>query len=298
MGWTTGPGAARRRPGGLAPITPSTRLRIDGALSGRPWPAAASPTRRSQLGPGPGRWDTLARPVGREARRPRRSSSGRLQPPAWSRRWRQALREREIFPIRDQNGRAGAWAAGSSARRRSGRDTGPKYLNTPARRSSTRAARCTSSTRPRAMRKSGQAVIVEGYTDALMAHQAGFDNVVASLGTALTPGQVALLTRYAKRSRWPTTSTRPARRRHVRRPGAPVADRPARGDRRAASSSTRSGSSGCPRARTPTRSCARRPTAGARRSGPRSRSSSTVVDSYARRTTSRRRAARPASWTR
>ena len=32
-----------------------------------------------------------------------------------------------------------------------------------------------------------------------MAHQAGFDTVVASLGTALTPGQVALLTRYAKK---------------------------------------------------------------------------------------------------
>ncbi len=42
-------------------------------------------------------------------------------------------------------------------------------------------------------------MIVEGYTDALMAHQAGFDNVVASLGTALTPGQVGLITRYAKR---------------------------------------------------------------------------------------------------
>ena len=40
-------------------------------------------------------------------------------------------------------------------------------------------------------------MIVEGYTDALMAHQAGFDTVVASLGTALTPGQVALATRYA-----------------------------------------------------------------------------------------------------
>ena len=50
-----------------------------------------------------------------------------------------------------------------------------------------------------AIRKSGQAVIVEGYTDALMAHQAGFTNVVASLGTALTPGQVAVLTRYAKK---------------------------------------------------------------------------------------------------
>ena len=42
-------------------------------------------------------------------------------------------------------------------------------------------------------------MIVEGYTDALMAHQVGFENVVASLGTALTPQQVALVTRYAKR---------------------------------------------------------------------------------------------------
>ena len=32
-----------------------------------------------------------------------------------------------------------------------------------------------------------------------MAHQAGFDNVVASLGTALTPNQIGLLTRYANR---------------------------------------------------------------------------------------------------
>jgi DNA primase len=32
-----------------------------------------------------------------------------------------------------------------------------------------------------------------------MAHQAGFTNVVASLGTALTPGQVAVLTRYARK---------------------------------------------------------------------------------------------------
>jgi len=34
------------------------------------------------------------------------------------------------------------------------------------------------------MRKADEAVLVEGYTDALMAHQAGFENVVASLGTA------------------------------------------------------------------------------------------------------------------
>ena len=42
-------------------------------------------------------------------------------------------------------------------------------------------------------------MLVEGNTDALMAHQAGFDNVVCSMGTALTAGQVELLTRYAPR---------------------------------------------------------------------------------------------------
>jgi DNA primase len=49
------------------------------------------------------------------------------------------------------------------------------------------------------MRKTGRAVLVEGNTDALMAHQAGFTNVVCSMGTALTAGQVELLTRYAPR---------------------------------------------------------------------------------------------------
>jgi len=48
------------------------------------------------------------------------------------------------------------------------------------------------------MRRGDEAVLVEGYTDALMAHQAGFENVVASLGTALTPAQVAVIARYAR----------------------------------------------------------------------------------------------------
>jgi DNA primase len=43
------------------------------------------------------------------------------------------------------------------------------------------------------------AVLVEGNTDALMAHQQGFENVVGTLGTALTPAQVELVTRYAPR---------------------------------------------------------------------------------------------------
>lgn len=49
-----------------------------------------------------------------------------------------------------------------------------------------------------AIRRSGRAVIVEGYTDLLSLVQAGVENVVASLGTALTRPQARLLSRYAK----------------------------------------------------------------------------------------------------
>ncbi len=45
---------------------------------------------------------------------------------------------------------------------------------------------------------SGTAIVVEGYTDCIMAHQFGCDNVVATLGTSLTRGHAHLLRRYAK----------------------------------------------------------------------------------------------------
>ncbi len=47
------------------------------------------------------------------------------------------------------------------------------------------------------IRKSGTAVLVEGYTDLLSVYSAGVKNVAASLGTSLTAEQVGLLTRYA-----------------------------------------------------------------------------------------------------
>jgi DNA primase len=49
-----------------------------------------------------------------------------------------------------------------------------------------------------AIRKAGEVVVVEGFTDLLSLHQAGIDNVVASLGTALTAHQARLLARYAQ----------------------------------------------------------------------------------------------------
>lgn len=48
------------------------------------------------------------------------------------------------------------------------------------------------------MKKSGSAIVVEGYMDALAMHQAGLTGCVAPLGTALTDMQVRLLRRYAK----------------------------------------------------------------------------------------------------
>jgi DNA primase len=103
------------------------------------------------------------------------------------------FRGRVIFPIRDASGRA----IGLGGRILPDLE-GPKYLNSPAGplfdKSQTLYA--IDLARP-AIRREKLTVIVEGYTDVLSAHQAGFGNVVASLGTALTAGQVELATRYA-----------------------------------------------------------------------------------------------------
>ena len=150
-----------------------------------------------QLGWAPGGWEQMTRTLGakRDVRpdellevglaSPRQSARGGVY---------DKFRSRVIFPIRDQNGHA----VGLGGRLLEG--DGPKYLNSPATPLFDKSRTLYLIDKAKGpIRKTGQAVIVEGYTDALMAHQAGFDNVVASLGTALTPGQVALLTRYTNR---------------------------------------------------------------------------------------------------
>ncbi len=47
-----------------------------------------------------------------------------------------------------------------------------------------------------AIAKADMCYLVEGYTDVISMHQAGIENVVASSGTALTPGQIRLIRRF------------------------------------------------------------------------------------------------------
>jgi DNA primase len=49
------------------------------------------------------------------------------------------------------------------------------------------------------IRAADQAVIVEGYLDVIAVHQAGFENVVSPMGTALTEDQMRLLKRFTRR---------------------------------------------------------------------------------------------------
>ncbi len=158
---------------------------------------------KHQLGWAPAGWDQLVRQLAskRQVTPQELLEVGLASPRQRGGGVYDRFRERVIFPIRDANGHPvglGGRILGKEGE--GGADTGPKYLNSPATPLFDKSRTLYLIDRAKtAIRKTGQAVIVEGYTDALMAHQAGFENVVASLGTALTPQQVGLITRYAKR---------------------------------------------------------------------------------------------------
>jgi len=109
------------------------------------------------------------------------------------------FRDRVIFPIRDASGNA-TGLGGRVVGKHDPATQGGKYLNSPATLLFDKSRTLFLIDRAKAgIRRTGRAVLVEGNTDALMAHQAGFDNVVGTLGTALTAGHVELVTRYAPR---------------------------------------------------------------------------------------------------
>src|SRR6266545_1505981 len=99
------------------------------------------------------------------------------------------FRDRLMVPIRDARGRIIAF--GGRAMRA---DQPGKYVNSPGTALFNKSAVLYALDAARqAIRKEGAAVIVEGYFDAIACHQAGFANVVASMGTALTEDQYRVL---------------------------------------------------------------------------------------------------------
>jgi DNA primase len=103
------------------------------------------------------------------------------------------FRGRIMFPLADQRGRVLGFGA------RSMRDEqGPKYLNSAEGELYHKGSQLFGLhlARPAAARE-GSIVLVEGYVDALALHQAGVENVVALMGTALTDEQAAQLERTA-----------------------------------------------------------------------------------------------------
>jgi len=104
------------------------------------------------------------------------------------------FRNRLMFPIRDRSGSIVGFGG------RVVGDAQPKYLNSPQTPIFDKSSLVYALDRAKdAIRKSEEVVIVEGYMDVIAAHQFGFQNVVASMGTALTENQVTQIKRSAKR---------------------------------------------------------------------------------------------------
>jgi DNA primase len=101
------------------------------------------------------------------------------------------FRDRLMFPIRNPYGKMAGFGG-----RILNPDDNPKYLNSPATEIFDKGRLLYGLDQARAgMRKSGRAVIVEGYMDVIGLHQAGYANAVAPMGTALTEAQFALIKR-------------------------------------------------------------------------------------------------------
>jgi len=127
---------------------------------------------------------------------PRKEGSGFAGRPGYFDRFRR----RVIFPIINEGGRVQGFG-GRIVVEENG-DSGmssPKYMNSPETPIYSKGLTLYGLNVAKGfIREKGTALIVEGYMDLLSLYQAGFRNVVASLGTALTSAQLSLLGRYTR----------------------------------------------------------------------------------------------------
>ena len=99
---------------------------------------------------------------------------------------------RVMFPIQDVRGRVIGFGGRVLG------DAKPKYINSSDTQIFDKGRNLYALNLARRT-KADHLILCEGYMDVIAMHQAGFNQAVASLGTAFTPGQAALLRRYTKR---------------------------------------------------------------------------------------------------
>jgi DNA primase len=108
-------------------------------------------------------------------------------------RYYDAFRGRIMFPITDIQGRTIAFGGRATG------DRPPKYLNSPETKLYNKSRNLYGlSFAKESIKDQECAILVEGYMDFVIPFQFGVQNVVASLGTSLTPQQVDLLGRYTR----------------------------------------------------------------------------------------------------
>lgn len=149
-----------------------------------------------RMGFAPAGWDNLTKYLQRKGVAPADAEKlGLLRKREGKDGYYDTFRNRLLFTIADLHGRAIGFGG------RVMDDSLPKYINSPEsvvyRKSEVLFG---VDLAKKGMREKGSAIVVEGYFDHLALYRAGFTNVVATCGTALTPPHVKLLRRYAERA--------------------------------------------------------------------------------------------------
>ena len=139
-------------------------------------------------------WDSLHRFLGARGVDPGVAHEAGLLQERESGGYYDRFRNRLLFPIRTREGRVVGFGGRALG------DSQPKYLNSPQSPVFDKSTLLYGlDLAKEAIRERDQVVIVEGYMDAIAAHQFGHPNVVAAMGTAVTETQIGLVKRFSKR---------------------------------------------------------------------------------------------------
>jgi DNA primase len=148
-----------------------------------------------RLGYAPNSWDALSNHLKRKGASAAQIERSGLVVKKDAGGFYDRFRGRVIFPVMDAQGRPVAFGA-----RAMRPEDEPKYLNSPETPAYTKGRHLFGLNVSRDdIRRKKFAILVEGYLDLIVPYQFGVRNVVASLGTALTPEQAKLLGRFARK---------------------------------------------------------------------------------------------------